>query len=444
MSRRRRKKLPTEPVEAVIESLSHEGRGVGHVNGKTVFIDGALPGEKVTFRYRRSRSSFAEGIIESLLENPSPDRIEAGCKHFLVCGGCSLQHLNSDKQLMHKQGVLEEQFHHMAGLQEWNRLPPLTGPLWGYRHKARLGVRYVTKKEKVLVGFREKYSNYIAELSECKVMHPSVGKRLNLLAELVGDLSIYNRIAQIEVAVDDQNTALIFRNLEPLSDEDRRKLLEFGERHDIQMYMQPAGPDSVDAIAKESYPQLYYEVDNGNIQINFAATDFTQVNTSINRAMVDRVMQLLAPSADDNVMDLFCGVGNFTLPIASRAGSVIGIEGSETLVEKARQNALYNGLDNVSFIAQDLSKESSMMAGKAINKLLLDPPRSGAEEVVSNWDFSGLSKIVYVSCNPATLARDAAILVNQRGFKLAAAGIMDMFPHTSHVESIAIFENESF
>ncbi len=442
MGRRRRKKLPTEAVETIVESLSHEGRGIGHVNGKTVFIDGALPGETVTFRYRRSRSSFAEGIIESLLQDPSPDRVEAGCPHFLVCGGCSLQHLHAEKQLAHKESVLEEQFRHIGGLEDWQKLPPLTGPLWAYRHKARLGVRYVMKKEKVLVGFREKYSNYIAELSTCEVLHPTVGKRLDALAELIGSLSVYNRIAQIEVAVDDTNTALIFRNLEPLSGEDRQKMVEFGERFNIQVYMQPGGPDSVKAITGEDYAPLYYEVDDGEVRIQFAATDFTQVNTEINRAMVKRVLEFLAIEDDDHVLDLFCGVGNFTLPIARRAASVTGIEGSEALVEKARQNASLNGLDNVNFIAQDLHKEASLTPEMAFTKLLLDPPRSGAEEVVSNWDLSGLGRIVYVSCNPATLARDAAILVQKRGFKLVSAGIMDMFPHTAHVESIAIFDNE--
>ena len=274
------------------------------------------------------------------------------------------------------------------------------------------------------------------------MLHPSVGKRLDVLSELVGSLSIYNRIAQIEVAVDDSSSALVFRNLEDFSEDDLQKLHDFGEQYSIQMYIQPGGPDTVQAIPGKSYPLLHYDVDGGNVRIHFAATDFTQVNMDINRAMIDRVMELLDPGTSEHVMDLFCGVGNFTLPIARRAASVIGIEGSETLVEKARQNATLNGIENATFIARDLSTEAMSMQDKPVTKLLLDPPRSGAEELVSQWDFSGLSRIVYVSCNPATLARDAAILVGQKGFKLLSAGVMDMFPHTSHVESIAVFEHE--
>lgn len=439
---RRRKKLPQEPVETIIESLSHEGRGVSHINGKTVFIDGALPGETVSFRYRRSRSKYAEGIFETLLENASPERVEPKCGHFLLCGGCSLQHLDPTRQIAHKEQVLEEQLRHIGGIQSWQKLPALTGPLWGYRHKARLGVRYVTKKEKVLVGFREKYSNYVAEISRCEVLHPSVGERLQELAGLIASLSIYRRIAQIEVAVDDTNTALIFRNLDPLSSEDVRKLHDFGEKYSIQMFIQPGGPDSVQPVSQTPYPDLCYEVDEGRVRIYFAATDFTQVNVEINQVMVSRVLDLLELDNDDHVLDLFCGVGNFTLPIARRVSSVTGIEGAEVLVQKARRNAQLNQLENAIFIATDLNKTAIDLEGPAANKLLLDPPRSGALEVVENWDLSNISRLVYVSCNPATLARDAAILVGQKGFTLASAGVMDMFPHTTHVESIAVFNHE--
>lgn len=441
---RRRKKIPVDPAETVIESLSHEGRGVSRINGKTVFIDGALPGETVRFRYRRVHARYAEGCIEDVIANPSPDRVTASCPHFLDCGGCSLQHMSHDRQIAHKESVLREQLQHIGGVQAEEWLAPLLGPQWRYRHKARLGVKWVHKKDSVLVGFREKYSSYVADINTCEVLHPAVGHLLNDLSALIASLSIYDRVAQIEVAIDDKDTALVFRHLSPLGGDDVRKLQEFARLHGLRIYLQPAGPDSVQGLANEAHGDLVYHLDTGNVDIYFSPMHFTQVNSALNRLMVRRVVDLLAPVASDRVLDLFCGVGNFTLPIARYALAVTGIEGESALVEKARDNAIRNGLENTRFEAADLAGESWIQrcGSYEYNKVLLDPPRSGAQAVVENLDLSRVSRLVYVSCNPATLARDAGILVKQRGMSLRSAGIMDMFPHTTHVESMAVFENE--
>ncbi len=439
---RRRKKLPPDPVEATIESLSHEGRGLAHIDGKTVFIDGALVGETVMFRYRRSHARYAEGSFEGLVANPSPDRVDPECKHFAICGGCSLQHMDPERQIQHKANVLQEQLQHIGGVQAQQILPALTGPLWGYRHKARLGVKHVIKKDKVLVGFREKYSSYVADIDSCEVLHPNVGHILDELAELIGSLSVYNKIAQIEVAVADNKTALIFRNLAKLCSEDVKKLYLFGESRKLGMYLQPGGPNTVQTLSGEEEDELTYQLDEGDISIHFAPTDFTQVNVAINQLMVKQVIALLEPKPDDRILDLFCGLGNFTLAIAKRAAHVTGVEGAAALVEKANYNAGLNNIANTTFFTADLSQpelQEDIIAGK-YDKVLLDPPRSGAQVVIEQMNLKNINKLVYVSCNPATPARGAGILVKDKGYKLRAAGVMDMFPHTTHVESIAVFE----
>jgi 23S rRNA (uracil1939-C5)-methyltransferase len=440
---RRRKKLPANPVKATIESLSHEGRGVTHVDGKTIFVDGALSGETVMFRYRRSRSRYAEGSLEEVIENASAERVEPKCQYFSICGGCSLQHLHPDMQIKHKENVLLEQLKHIGGVQAEEILPALTGPLWGYRHKARLGVKHVIKKGKVLVGFREKYSSYVADIDSCEVLHPAVGKILDKLACLIAGLSVYNKIAQIEVAVAENKTALIFRNLIKLNSEDVKKLYSFGEEHQLDLYLQPGGPDTVVTLSGEKQDELFYKLDDGKITIHFAATDFTQVNVEINQNMVKRVLNFLDINSEDIVLDLFCGLGNFTLPIARRAKSVTGVEGADELVNKARQNAIYNNISNAEFFTLDLFRTDLQenINMEEYSKILLDPPRSGAQAVIEQLNMKKVKKLVYVSCNPATFARDAGILVKEKGFNLQSAGVMDMFPHTTHVESIAIFEH---
>jgi 23S rRNA (uracil1939-C5)-methyltransferase len=438
----RRRKLPLEPVLATIEALSHEGRGITHVDGKTIFVDGALKGESVMFRYRGSRAKFAEGSIEELMDNISVDRVEPACKHYSVCGGCSLQHISAEKQIEHKEQVLQEQLQHIGGVTAEQVLPPLTGPLWAYRHKARLGVKHVTKKNKVLVGFREKYSSYVADIDSCEVLHPSAGKILRELGELISGLSVYNKIAQIEVAVSGQKTVLIFRNLTDLSGEDINKVDAFANQYELAIYLQPGGPSTVMPLPGQDHSELSYLLEEGNISIQFSATDFTQVNVDINQQMVKRVVSLMDIQAADNVLDLYCGLGNFTLPMALKANQITGVEGAEPMVEKARHNAKLNNIENVNFISADLSAPLiEALRTDSYDKVLLDPPRSGAQFVVEEMKMKNVRRLIYVSCNPATLARDAGILVRDKGFKLVTAGVMDMFPHTSHVESIAVFEH---
>jgi 23S rRNA (uracil1939-C5)-methyltransferase len=337
---------------------------------------------------------------------------------------------------------LVDQFRRIGKIDDVPLWPPLTGPHWGYRHKARLGVKYVPKKGRVLVGFRERSSPFIADLEFCPVLHPKVGECLRELSELIGSLSIKDKLPQIEVAVGDERTALVFRILENASTDDLERLKAFGMRFDFDIYVQRHGPDSVVPLHPENPPMLNYSLLNQGIEFRFKPTDFTQVNVDINRKMVDRVMEVLDPAPHDAVLDLFCGIGNFTLPIAKRADRVVGVEGSRESVERARQNAEVNGLDNVQFHVADLSQALNDVdwANRRYDKILLDPSRAGAEEVLSCVPRWGASRIVYVSCNPSTFARDAGILVHQHGYRLIRAGVMDMFPQTAHVESIALFE----
>lgn len=441
MARRKHKqRLPSESVQAEIESLSHDGRGIARLEGKTVFIDGALAGESVSFKYTRLHKKYDEGRVDTI-EVASADRVTPKCQHFGICGGCSLMHMSPEAQLSLKQGTLKEQLLHFGQLTPEQWLPPLTGPLWGYRRKARLGVRYVTKKGKVLVGFREKGSPYLAELSQCEVLDPRVGLRLEELGNLISELEAYNRIAQIEVAMDDGNTALVFRNMDPLCETDRQKLIHYGQQHDLWIYQQPGGPDSVSPLWPEQ-PQLHYAPEEG-LRLEFAPGDFTQVNAGINHKMIAKAIELLALQPSDRVLDLFCGLGNFTLPLARRVSSVVGVEGDKSLVAHAQRNARLNGLENAEFELADLTVtqlKDYAWAQQGFTKVLLDPPRSGAFELLGQIAALGAETIVYVSCNPATLARDAGELVNQYGYQLKQTGIMDMFPHTSHVESIALFQ----
>ena len=439
MSRGRRK-LPAETLSATIESLSHEGRGITHINGKTVFIDGALPGEEVQFRYTRKRGQFDEGRVVDVVES-STLRVEPRCRHYAICGGCSLMHLEIGQQILHKQTVLLEQLQHIGGLAPERVIPPLSASQWGYRRKARMGVKYVAGKEKVLVGFREKNSRFIADIDSCEVLHPFLGETIGQLKELFRGLSAYRQIPQLEVAISDAFAAIIIRHLAPLTESDMRLLGEYEKTRPVRFYLQPAGLDSVHSLSDQDEQDLYYRLDNHNVSVEFSPVDFTQVNFDLNPLLVDRVISLLDLSAADTVLDLFCGLGNFTLPIARYANFATGVEGSEELVRRANRNAQKNSLSNVDFRVCDLSgQDAAEVLGQDYNKVLLDPPRSGAREIIEQLDLQRVEKLVYVSCNPATLARDAGILVKQAGFSLKAAGVMDMFPHTSHVESIALFE----
>lgn len=425
------------PYTLTIDNLSHEGRGVGRHEGKTVFVRGALPGEQVVARTLRQRGSFDEAVAQEIL-TASPLRITPRCAHAEVCGGCSLQHLDADDQVRHKESVLFELLRHQAGVEPARRLPALRGPNWAYRRKARLGVKYVPKKGGALVGFREKAAPYVADIESCCILLPEVGERLLALRELVNGLSVPNRIPQIEVSAGDDDVALVVRHLEPLNAADLAHLAEFQASSGLGIYLQPGGEDSVHAL-NDATPALSYRIDD--VSIAFAPTDFTQVNGAMNRNMIAAVIAALEPGRDDRVLDLFAGLGNFSLPLAIRAEHVHGIEGSDDLVSRARANAAANGLRNTTFTVANLADPADVdrIDLATTTMMLLDPPRSGADVIVERLQLRGLKRIVYVSCNPVTLARDTKTLVERHGFTLSAAGIMDMFPHTSHVESIAIF-----
>jgi 23S rRNA (uracil1939-C5)-methyltransferase len=439
---KRRNRLPQDPVEATIDSLSHEGRGIATVDGKKIFIDGGLPGEKVLFKYTRKKSKHAEGYVLEVL-NDSDKRIQPKCNYFLQCGGCSLQHLSVLDQILHKQNVLVEQLQHIGGVKAQEIIQPLMGPEWSYRRKARLGAKYVLKKNSLLVGFREKRSSFVVEMDRCEVLHETIGTNILALKALIMDLDIYDKIPQIEVAVAENITALIFRHLIELSDTDVEKLDKFQKELNISVFLQSGGPDTVTPLNNETATDLCYHLENYDLQINFKPNDFTQVNFEINKKMIDRVVSLLEPDSKDNILDLFCGLGNFSLPLARLADFVTAAEAVPDLIDRAKQNAELNSIGNVNFISGDLMQDKipGILLDSVYDKILIDPPRTGALEIINQLNLSKVKKLVYVSCNPATLARDAGVLVKEKGMKLIKAGVMDMFPHTSHVESIALFEH---
>lgn len=436
----RRKKLPVVPVTATIEGLTHEGRGITHVDGKKTFVDGALPGEIVSFQYKRQRSRFNEaGLLEII--KPSTERIQPQCIYFGVCGGCSFQHVNSKYQLQHKQKTLLEQLRHAGGVLPEAVLPPLTGPQWGYRRRARLAVRYVDKKQKVLVGFREKGSSYVADIDHCEVLHPSIGNILQDLKLLVSGLSIFRQLPQIEIAVADNTTALVLRHLAALNDNDRALLEQFSADQNLDIYLQPGGIETITPLIPARVRPLTYNLEDHAISIEFMPADFIQVNADINNAMINIVLDLFNPCDMDVVLDLFCGLGNFTLPVARYCKLAIGVEGDKDLINRAGMNARKNNIDNIDFYTANLSDNplQAEFMQRDFNKILIDPPRTGAREIIKQLSFKNVEQIVYVSCNPATFARDAGILVKEKGFKLRKTGIMDMFPQTSHIESVALF-----
>ncbi len=446
MKRRRRQKLPQELVIADILRLSHEGRGITEVKGKTVFVDGALPGEQVSFQYTRCHRQYDEAKVIEVFK-PSSDRVQPPCAVFGLCGGCSLQHMNSSAQIKHKQNVLADQFEHFGHVTPQKWISPLTANQFGYRHKARLGVRYVIKKGGVLVGFREKNGHFLTDMSRCEILHPSVGDHITELRQWLETLTAKDQIPQLEVAIDDKKTALIIRHLCELSPQDIENISQFAQTNEFWIYLQPKGPDSIHPIWPKNAAKtgLYYELPTHNIRVNFQPQDFTQVNTKLNQQMVNLALQKLELNADDVVLDLFCGLGNFSLPIARYAKKVIGVEGDEPMTMRALANAQYNQLTNTEFHAANLFDEQfdDHFLKRGANKLLLDPPRAGAEAVIKRIGLNSINHIVYISCNPATLARDAGLLVNEQGFKLVEAGVIDMFPHTTHVESIAVFKRYS-
>lgn len=431
--------MPADPVMACIESLSHDGRGVVHIDGKTTFVDGALPGEEISFVYTARTRKFDEGRVCGIF-SASPERVEPRCAHFGMCGGCSLQHQAAERQIFGKQQSLLDSLERIGKVEPRRLLQPLTGPVWGYRNKARLGVKFVKKKGRVLVGFREKRTPYLADIRRCEVLHPSVGERIEALAELIQSLETRERIAQIEVAVGDDAAALVFRNLDPLPAGDSDRLKDWARETGLHIYLQPAGPDSIELLWPEC-SQLSYRLPVYDVELRFLPTDFTQVNPAINQPMITQALSLLEVEVSHRVLDLFCGLGNFTLPLARRADSVTGVEGDAALVQRARDNARRNGIGNACFHAVDLNEDpgAHTWMQQSYDRILLDPPRSGAQEMVRHLGRLRAGRLVYVSCHPGSLARDAGVLVHELGYTLAAVGVMDMFPHTAHVESMALF-----
>lgn len=469
---RNRNKAPIIPEikHAMIESLDQEGRGVAHVEGKTIFIDGALPNEKVTYQSHHIKSSYEVANVVEVLKQ-SNQRVTPKCPHFGLCGGCKLQHLDFAAQVAAKQRLLENDLKHIGKVKAENMLPPLYGPTWGYRHKARLSVKYVDKKQRVLVGFNEKATRYVADMSSCEVLVPKVGTLIAPLQAMIFNLSIRDQIPQIELAVGEGEViVLIFRIMAALNANDEVVLKAFADTHKVQVWTQTKGPDTIQPFYPKAAPALKYSLPEFNLTYPFKPNEFTQVNPQINQVMIRRAMQLLQPKAGENIADFFCGIGNFTLPIARSGASVLGLEGLANLVDRANESATLNQISHVKFGVADLFKmtaESLAELGE-FDKWLIDPPRDGAFELVkslpdvaqNNANIIGdalqasihatssgaknrshqPSRIVYVSCNPATLARDAGVLVNEKGYVLRAAGVINMFPHTAHVESIALFE----
>lgn len=428
---------------AVIESLDHEGRGVAHVEGKAVFIDGALPGERVEYESYRVKPRYEQADAARVLK-ASAQRVTPRCAYFGTCGGCSMQHLDAVAQAAAKQRVLEDALRHIGGVQPQIVYSAIHGPAWRYRDRARLSVRLVPSKGGVRVGFHERRSSYIIDMRSCDILPAHVSALLPRLRELIAGLSIADRVPQVEVAVTEATTVLVFRHLLPLSARDADALAAFADAEGVQVWTQPGGPDTAAPLRPADGSGLSYTLPEFGVGLDFRPTDFTQVNIHINRLLIRRAMQLLDPRPGERIADLFCGLGNFSLPIARRGATVVGIEGSEALVARARDNAHRNGLDGHSeFHAANLfeATEDSLAALGRLDKLLIDPPREGAVAVVKALGAQQLpARIVYVSCNPATLARDAAVLVHEKGYLLRGAGIANMFPQTSHVESVALFE----
>jgi len=430
--------------EAVIESLDHEGRGVTHVDGKTIFVDGALPSERVEFAPHRIKPSFEVADVLRVLE-PSSQRVQPPCPHFGLCGGCSMQHLDPAAQVAAKQRVLESALWHIGRVRPDVLYPAIVGPDWAYRYRARLTVRLVPSKGGVLIGFHERRSSYVAPMEQCAILPQHVSAMIPRLRELVAGLSAPDRLPQIEIAVGEGLTVLVFRHLLPMTAADDALFAAFSAAENVQVWLQPGGPDSAYRLYPKDAPGLVYTLPEFGVSMAFRPTDFTQVNMGINRLLMRRTMQLLDPRPGERIADLFCGLGNFSLPIASLGAHVVGVEGSEALVRRAGENAADNGLAALSeFHAANLfeATEDSLAALGSLDKLLIDPPREGAIAVVKALGPNSPRRIVYVSCNPATLARDTAVLTKEKAYRLKGAGIANMFPQTSHVESIALFERD--
>lgn len=433
------------PGTVAVASLDQEGRGIARIDGKAIFVEGALPGEVVTITTLKRKPSYEIARAEVILK-ANAARVDPRCPHFGVCGGCALQHFDAAAQVAAKQRTLEDTLWHLGRVRAAQILPAIHGPAWRYRHRARLSVRHVAKKGGVLVGFHEKKSSYVADMTSCAILPRRISDLLPSLRTLIGELTVRDRLPQIELAVGDGVDAvhaLVLRILDPLASSDEAALVRFSERHGVQFYLQPGGPGTVTPLASDA-PRLAYELPEFDLVFPYSPTEFTQVNPAINRALVRRALAMLDPRPGERIADFFCGIGNFTLPIARRGATVIGIEGNAALVRRAEAIAVLNGLaPQATFRVIDLFDVTpeGIEALGTLDKVVVDPPREGAIALVKALPGDGVPRrIVYVSCNPATLARDAGALVHDHGYELAAAGVVNMFPHTAHVESIAVFD----
>ena len=422
-----------------VEDLSSDGRGIARLNSKAVFIEGALPGEDIDFQIVRRHREYDEARIRNIRKE-SVERVQPMCRHYGECGGCVLQHQSPAAQLAAKQKSLLDNLKRIGHVEPEVTLPPLTGPVWGYRRRARLSVHRAYSHAGVNVGFMEKHSKRITDMRRCETLHPNIGRIIEPLSALIGTLSIKDRIPQIEVAVGEKASVLVLRILAQPEKSDREKLSEFAQVHDVHFYLQPGNEDSAVSLVGENV-QLSYSLSRWDLQINYEPSDFIQVNAEINQLLVWHALQELQVEPRHRVLDLFCGLGNFTLPLAKIATEVVGIEGENGLVSRARANATYNGVTNIQYYQDDLFKDQNHAAWlqQAYDRLLLDPPRAGAREILACFGSKLPPRIVYISCHPATLARDANYLVNECKYKILSAGVVDMFPHTAHVESMAVF-----
>ena len=439
MGRRYRGKLPKEPIELQIEDLSHDGRGVAKWNDKVVFVQNALPGERVMATLNRKTRNYNEALATDILE-ASADRVDPRCEFYNACNGCSMMHLKEERQIDFKFNTLKSNFHKIAHVEPDEWLPPLTDSHWQYRRRARLSVKWVPPKEKVLVGFREKNGRFVANMDHCHVLEPALANLIKPLQELFVQMEIKAFIPQVECSVGEQAVSLIIRHMKPLVGDDLALIRDFAEQHQLQIFLQSKGPDTVVPLA--DYEQaLNFRLDEYDLNYEFLPNDFIQVNRRMNEKMIAQALTAMDLKADDVILDLFCGLGNFTLPMAQTAATVVGVEGDQQLVERARHNASLNQLEHAEFHVADLTKDhlKSDWFNQPYNKVLIDPPRSGAWEILPLVAQTSAKTLVYVSCHPASLARDAERLVQEFGFTCVKAGVMDMFPHTSHVESMAIF-----
>jgi len=439
MGRRSRAKLPQEPVELTIEDLTHDGRGVAKWNDKVVFVQNALPGEVVMAKLNRKTRNYNEALAIEILK-ASKDRVEPQCDFYTVCNGCSMMHLKENKQIEFKFNTLKSNFHKISHAEPQTWIPPLSDSHWNYRRRARLSAKWVMAKEKMLVGFREKNGRFVADMNHCEVLEKPLADLLQPLASLFEQTSIKAFIPQVECSMGDEFISLIIRHMKPFSVEDLDKIKQFAHQYDLQVYLQSKGPNTVVSI--ENYTEkLNFKLPKYDLCYEFLPSDFIQVNRRMNEKMIVQAMHLMDVQKEDVVLDLFCGLGNFTLPIAQQAAQVTGVEGDPKLVDRAIHNASLNQLDHVKFYAADLTKDhaKSEWFQQPFTKVLIDPPRSGAWEILPLIAATSAKTLVYVSCHPASLARDTDRLVNELGFTLESAGVMDMFPHTSHVESMAIF-----